>query len=102
MAGEPNRFIYLDLVPQHPGVGTYVHPLLEHAEFGPYPANMTKRNAFRGPGRWSFDAALSKDFSLTSGRRLQFRLEVYNVFNHANLYIMSGGVYVDSQDYIPA
>jgi outer membrane receptor protein involved in Fe transport len=102
VAGEPNRFIYLDLVPQHPGVGTYVHPLLEHAEFGPYPANMTKRNAFRGPGRWSFDAALSKDFSLTSGRRLQFRLEVYNVFNHANLYILSGEVYVDSQDYIPA
>ena len=99
---EPNRFRYLDLTNQLPGVGSYVHPLLGHAEFGPYPENMTKRNAFRGPGRWTFDAAISKDFNIPNGDRLQFRAEIYNVFNHANLYILSGELYVDSQDYIPA
>jgi hypothetical protein len=46
-----------------------------------------KRNAVFGPGNWNVDAALMKSFRLSStqSRYLQFRLEAYNLFNHANL-----------------
>jgi hypothetical protein len=42
-------------------------------------------NPFVGPGVENFDTSLAKDFALGSGesRRLQFRLETYNTFNHA-------------------
>lgn len=97
--GEPNRFRFIDLNGQAAGVGAYVHPEMGTSDWGPYPDNMTERNQFRGPGRWNFDLAVSKDFEVGNGQRAQFRLEVYNVFNHANLYILSGEVYADGQDY---
>jgi outer membrane receptor protein involved in Fe transport len=100
--GEPNRFRYIDLSGQASGVGSYVHPRLGTAEFGPYPANMTKRNDFRGPGRWYFDMAVSKDVRLAGTSRLQLRAEFYNILNHANLYVQGSEAFIDSLDYIPA
>jgi hypothetical protein len=97
--GEPNRYNYINLNNQAAGVGAYVNEEIGTSDWGPYPDNMTKRNQFRGPGRWTFDMAVSKDFEVGGGRRAQFRLELYNVFNHANLYILSGEVYADGQDY---
>jgi hypothetical protein len=38
-----------------------------------------------GPGLVNFDMGLYKDFAFTEKRRLQFRSEFFNVFNHANL-----------------
>ena len=57
------------------------------SDFGPYPAAMTHRNAFRGPGAWNLDFALSKDFAVTERVKLEFRAEAYNIFNHHNLYV---------------
>jgi hypothetical protein len=54
---------------------------------GGYPSTMTNRNAFRRPGRWNVDANLSKRFRFNDRYAIQLRFEVYNVFNHANLYI---------------
>jgi hypothetical protein len=51
---------------------------------------MSKRNAFRGPGFWNLDGSLFKNVSLTENVRLQLRLEAYNVFNHANLFVLGG------------
>src|SRR5271165_2344974 len=76
------------------------------SDFGPYPAAMTHRNAFRGPGAWNFDFALSKDFAVTERVKLEFRAEAYNIFNHHNLYVngfdldavnFSGPVVVDGK-----
>ena len=36
------------------------------------------------PGRRQFDLALRRQFNLTERLNLQFRLEAFNVFNHAN------------------
>jgi hypothetical protein len=47
---------------------------------------MDRRNSFRQPGNWNADAIFSKRFPLGGSRGLQARIEVYNVFNHANLY----------------
>jgi hypothetical protein len=85
--GDPNTYLYMDLSNQQAGVGTYAHPVTGTNDFGPFPQNMTERNIFRRPGRWNMDAVFSKRFK--TGDRLggQFRLEVYNLFNHANLYV---------------
>ena len=50
---------------------------------------MAKRNSFRGPGFWNLDGGIYKTFHLTERYSLQFRGEMYNVFNHANLYVNS-------------
>jgi hypothetical protein len=43
------------------------------------------RNSFFGPGFFSFDAALSKNFKITERIGGQFRAELHNAFNHVNL-----------------
>jgi hypothetical protein len=42
------------------------------------------RNHLRGPRRVVTDLSLAKNFGLGAGRQLQFRAEVFNVFNTAN------------------
>ncbi len=42
------------------------------------------RNALRGPGYHNVDFSIFKDTKLTEKLRLQFRAEVFNIFNHPN------------------
>jgi Carboxypeptidase regulatory-like domain/TonB dependent receptor-like, beta-barrel len=44
------------------------------------------RNTLRGPGYTDFDFSLFKDFSFTESKKLEFRTDAFNVFNHGNLY----------------
>src|ERR1017187_1045115 len=44
------------------------------------------RRFFYGPGIENFDAALHKNVRLSESRSLEFRLEAFNVFNHAQFY----------------
>ncbi len=60
------------------------------SDWGPFPSNMTSRNAFRGPGEWGFDASLSKSFPIAEGIALEFRAEGFNILNHHNLFIQEG------------
>jgi hypothetical protein len=46
---------------------------------------MTGRDAVRGPGYWNVDFGLSKRVRFGT-RAVQFRVEAYNLFNHANLF----------------
>jgi outer membrane receptor protein involved in Fe transport len=57
------------------------------SDFGPFPATMTGRNAFRGPGAWNLDLAISKSIALTERMKLEFRAEGFNLLNHHNFYI---------------
>jgi hypothetical protein len=50
------------------------------------------RRAFHGPGMVNFDLALLRSFSLSESKILQFRLEAFNTFNHAQFF---GPVAVD-------
>ena len=45
-----------------------------------------RRRFFYGPGLNNFDMALQKDFTITERKMLQFRLESFNVFNHAQFF----------------
>ncbi|HYR84485.1 MAG TPA: TonB-dependent receptor [Terriglobia bacterium] len=42
------------------------------------------RNALRNPGSWEANMSLHRNFPVTEGQRLEFRLEAFNVFNHPN------------------
>ncbi|HEY3836805.1 MAG TPA: hypothetical protein VGL72_09545, partial [Bryobacteraceae bacterium] len=53
-----------------------------------WPSKMSQRDAFRAPGFWNLDLALNKESKLTERITLQLRAEIFNVFNHANLYVI--------------
>jgi hypothetical protein len=86
-AGAQNSFVYLDFSNQAAGFGSYLNPLTGVSDFGPFPSNMETRNSYRRPGRWNVDAMLAKRIRFGDRLSLQLRFEVYNLFNHANLYI---------------
>jgi len=44
------------------------------------------RRFFDGPGLYNFDMALEKSVRLSESKSLEFRLEAFNVFNHAQFY----------------
>jgi hypothetical protein len=87
---NPNEFNYLDLGNQESGVGSIVNEASGTNEIAPeggYPSTMTKRNAFRRPGRYNVDMSLAKRIRMSDRFAVQLRLEVYNLLNHANLYV---------------
>ncbi len=45
-----------------------------------------KRRFFYGPGMDNYDIALLKNVHLTESQSLQFRLEAFNIFNHAQFF----------------
>jgi hypothetical protein len=44
----------------------------------------SSRNSLSGPGLQQFDLTLSKKFRVGEGKNVEFRSELYNIFNHAN------------------
>ena len=93
--GNANEFAYLDLTPGAPD-SSYVNPIAGISDFGPFPSTMRGRNTFRTPGVWKFNAQVSKDFAVTEKVKVQFRTEVYNLFNHSNLYLVYSNLDVGS------
>ncbi len=51
------------------------------------------RNAFRNPAFYQTDLALNKKFATPiESLKVEFRTELYNVLNHTNLFLPSGGL----------
>jgi hypothetical protein len=50
------------------------------------------RNVLRSPGRLNFDLAVRRNFPLGEQRELQFRLEMFNAFNHPQFGDPNGGI----------
>jgi hypothetical protein len=82
-----NAFAYIDV----PAGVVFTNPVAGNGTLPPFPAEMTARNAFRGPGYWNFDAGLYKRIRFNEKYALQLRLEAFNVFNHSNLFIAPAG-----------
>ena len=70
--GDPAQWFANKAVFVRPCVGTVCHP-----------GNLG-RNAITGPGFVNTDASLVKDTKLTERVNLQFRTEVFDIFNHPN------------------
>ncbi len=94
----PGTFTYLNLAGRFDS--RYVHPITGTSEFGPYPASMTGRNLFRGPGSWVLDVGIYKTTAITERFSLQFRAELYNAFNHANAFVLGSEADVSSTETI--
>jgi hypothetical protein len=45
------------------------------------------RNALNNPARWNFDVTLLKHFKVTEGVHLEFRTEIFNIFNHTQFRV---------------
>jgi hypothetical protein len=93
---DTNLYEYLNLSNQSRGVGSYVNPRSRNGEIGPFPADMTDRNIFRRPGKWNADAIFGKRFRFAQSKGVQVRFEFYNLFNHANLYVVDSSTDVSS------
>ena len=98
VSGSPNRYNYIDLSGLVPGQFTDV---LGFADYAPFPSTMSDRGQFRGPGFWNLDAGVYKNFRLTERFSLQMRFEAFNVFNHANLFIVGSAAEVNT-GFVPA
>jgi outer membrane receptor protein involved in Fe transport len=99
--GQPNRFVYVDLARY--GVNSaFVNPVVNISDFGPYPTNMSRRNAFTGPGFWNVDLALYKKVPLRGRLPLQLRVEAFNALNHANLEVIRSDNDVSSISFVAA
>lgn len=83
-----NSFNYINL----PAANPFLNPIAGNGVVGPFPAEMSKRNAFRGPGYWNADLGLYKRVKLNERYSVQLRFEAFNVFNHANLFIVPGSL----------
>ncbi|HKZ53225.1 MAG TPA: TonB-dependent receptor [Candidatus Acidoferrales bacterium] len=60
------------------------------------------RNILEGPGLVNFDFAFYKNFRWGEGRMLQFRWEIYDLFNHPNLGNPIGNVFAADAQPSPA
>jgi hypothetical protein len=45
-----------------------------------------------GPGLVNFDMAFYRDFHITEGNVIQFRAELFNIFNHTNFAGVTAGL----------
>jgi hypothetical protein len=78
-----------------PGVDPYLNndrSLINPAAFAaPLPGAFgdLARNALRGPGFTQFDLVLNKRFRLTESSNIEFRTEIFNIFNKANFALPS-------------
>lgn len=93
VSGQPDTYTLYDF--SNISVNeNYVNPITGDADFGPFPAGMTGRDAFKTPGTWNLDLGIYKNTKITERVSLQLRLETYNAFNHANFIVNTGSAYI--------
>jgi hypothetical protein len=94
---EPNFLgggpIYINKNPRKqsidPNTNKVVNPYFNPALFSAEPLGgqgTANRRWFHGPGVNNWNLALLKDIRLTESKRLEFRAEFFNIFNHAQFY----------------
>jgi hypothetical protein len=97
--GSPNTFTYL---PIPTSVDNYTNPKYFFSDLPPFPSDITSRNEFRAPGVWNLDIGMYKSFAISEKLKVQLRGEMYNMFNHANLYVQGANADVSSTSAITA
>jgi hypothetical protein len=89
------------------GYGQYADPIIGSGEFPTctspavagvsvasgctWPSNMTRRNAFRGPGRYNLNLGVYKTFDVTERVKLRFSTEIDNLTNYHRTIISGNG-----------
>lgn len=94
VAGAANTFEYLDVAAAGNLSSSVVWPDfavctgLRYTGTCTYPP-MLGRNHFYGPNNWNLDLGIYKNFRVTEQFTMQFRGELYNIFNHHNYYVVT-------------
>ena len=73
-----------------PGDGTQVYGVLGNSN----------RRFFHGPGIANWDLGLMKDLQITESKKLEFRAEFYNIFNHAQFDSPQGDIINSSFGFV--
>jgi hypothetical protein len=50
------------------------------------------RNTFIGPGQWFYNTSIARNFRLHERHQLTLRMELFNAFNHPNLFTDVPGI----------
>lgn len=100
-SGDPNVFNYISLPSQAGNVvnqgvalglptcsGLYHAGCVYTTDGSSYP----HRNQYFGPGFWNLDAQFMKNFKISERFGLELRAEMYNLFNHHNMYVVGGNL----------
>jgi Carboxypeptidase regulatory-like domain/TonB dependent receptor-like, beta-barrel len=72
--------VLADTNPRH-GQAYFNYSLFTNEQVGQF--GNSRRRFFHGPGLNNFDMALSKSTKITESKSLEFRIEAFNLFNHA-------------------
>ena len=85
---EETVAVLVNMVPEPVAAGTDTTiEMLEVAAFANAPLG-TRGNATRGmltgPGFWNTDLAFSRNVNVATGRRIELRIEAFNLFNNVN------------------
>jgi hypothetical protein len=59
------------------------------------------RNSLRGPAYFQFDLSGMKNFAITERVTMQFRADIFNIFNHPNFTSPDGGICTSVQSASP-
>ncbi|HTM39994.1 MAG TPA: hypothetical protein VL177_03745, partial [Terriglobales bacterium] len=72
-------------------VSVFPNPAAAFNDFvHPFPGQSGSRNVVRGDGYMGVDAALAKRWAISESQGLQFRWEVFNLFNQVRFNALSG------------
>jgi outer membrane receptor protein involved in Fe transport len=93
----PNHYNYFTFTD-----GQILRPQMTLEPGTTWPSTMSGRDAFRAPGWWNLDAGLYKDTKITERFTLQLRMETFNIFNHANLYVNGNSADLGSGNAVTA
>ncbi len=85
---NPGQFIHTSYADPITGTGEFPTCTGALGQGCKWPANMTGRNSFRGPGAWNTNLGIYKHVKLTERLALQLRGEAYNLFNHHNFSLL--------------
>jgi hypothetical protein len=81
--------VLADTNPRHGN--SYFHTsLFSNEQLGQF--GNSRRRFFHGPGINNFDMALAKNTNITETKQLQFRVEAFNLFNHAQFSNPTGEI----------
>ena len=84
LADRPNT-TGVDPVPDDQGPNNWINPAAFVAP-PQFTYGNAGRNSVTGPGRSQFDLSIIRNLPLHQDRRLQLRLEIFNLFNHTNFF----------------
>jgi outer membrane receptor protein involved in Fe transport len=73
---------------------TVVNPTLGTSDFGPWSPHMTGRDTFTSMGNYNLNLGVYKTFFVGEKFKLQFRCEMFNALNHANMAMYGTSAYI--------